>query len=218
MNYGTPIVSIVDYNLDVRQENPSLLNLNANIVNTTSSPVIVSIVNVSSAIGAVNTIGVIGYVSNLPVVKAQILSGNLNLLGGYISSLPNIQATIISTFITVSTIPATIYDGIIINGLTITLSGNSPSFTVGGGKQIDMGIVISTVTGTSVTFSFSVVALDSVLGVSYASYNTSTFTTSGVYWLTVPAGNFLGDTARVSYTVGGTSTSLTGTYVRVVVK
>jgi len=218
MNYGTPIVSIVDYNLDVRQENPSLLNLNANIVNTASSPVIVSIVNVSSAIGTVNTIGAIGYVSNLPVVKAQVLGGSLNLLGGYISSLPDIQATIISTVITVSTIPATIYDGIIINGLTITLSGNSPSFTVGGGKQIDMGIVISTVTGTSVTFSFSIVAIDSVLGVSYASYNTSTFTTSGVYWLTVPAGNFLGDTARVSYTVGGTSTSLTGTYVRVVVK
>jgi len=221
MNYGTPIVSIVDYNLDVRQENPSYLQTASIIVNNNSSPVPVNIMNFGSQ-SVINTIGVVGYVSNLPIVKAQILNGAVQLIGGYLGNISSLPPVLISSNIIVgsivSTVPYPVTDKLIINNATLTASGSSPTFWIGGGKQIDIGIVISSATGTSLSFYFSLVTIDSSLNVPYANYNTTTFTTAGIYWLTIPQGNFLGDEGFIGYSISGTSTALTGTYVRVVVK
>ncbi len=225
MNYGTPIVSIVDYNLDVRQENPSLFNGTMLLVSSASSPIYANVVNLSS-LTIINQVNAIGYVSNLPTVNAVVQGGVIQVNGGYlanISSLPPLAVSAISTTVTVNitsslnTIPNAVVDKLYNIG-TILNNGSASPFALGGAKQVDMGIVISSITGTSVAFNFSLVTVDGTLGVPYAIYNTSTFTTAGIYWMTVPQGNFLGDYAFVGYSVSGTSTALTGVWVRVVAK
>ncbi len=224
MNYGTPIVSIVDYNLDVRQDNPSLFNGTMLLVSSASSPIYANVVNLSS-LNTINQITAIGYISNLPTVNTIVQGGVIQVNGGTlasISSLPPLAISAISTPVAVNissikNIPIAIVDNLYSIGSILNAGSTSP-FALGGAKQVDLGIVISSATGTSLTFYFSLITVDGTLGVPYATYNTSTFTTAGVYWMTVPAGNFLGDYAFVGYNVSGTSTALTGVWARVVAK
>ncbi len=226
VNFGTPIVSIVDYNFDVRQENPALLNTNVFVQSSTSTPIYTEVIN----LGSLQTIQNIGYISYLPVITVgQVQGGVIAVGGGYISNisnLPPLAVTAISSVVQVlnvglvSTVPSAFYDSTIIAGRTLSGTGSTSPIFIGGAKQLDIAVVTSTAPTfvSTASLAFSVIAVESYTGIPITTYNfSSQLTSSGAIFLTLPAGTFLGDMVFLGYTANLSSVWL-NVYARVVAK
>ncbi|MEM4066502.1 MAG: hypothetical protein QXV17_06560 [Candidatus Micrarchaeaceae archaeon] len=99
VNYGTPIISIVDVNYDVRQLTPSNLLVNAYIQSSASSPVyvtgLISTIVAIGSIGTVSSVGSLGTVSSigsLGIVSSVGSLGTVSSIGslGIVSSVASI--------------------------------------------------------------------------------------------------------------------------------
>ncbi|MEM0159893.1 MAG: hypothetical protein QW393_04015 [Candidatus Micrarchaeaceae archaeon] len=156
VNYGTPIISIVDVNYDVRQPNPAYLNLNAYIQSSTSSPVYVQVVSSIATVGSISTIGTVGIVSTVGSI------GNISTLGivssvGYIGTIGTVQglSTLPSSPLYSAPAPVSTF---LISTLVEAVAYVTPYYVyIGGAKQLDIYIyaVASTLVSTA-TYSFSV--------------------------------------------------------------
>ncbi|MEM3447372.1 MAG: hypothetical protein QXP38_00610 [Nitrososphaerota archaeon] len=99
VNYGTPIISIVDVNYDVRQLTPSNLLVNAYIQSSASSPVYVTgLISTIVAIGSIGTVssvaslGTVSSVGSLGIVSSVASLGTVSSIGslGIVSSVASI--------------------------------------------------------------------------------------------------------------------------------
>ncbi|MEM3862259.1 MAG: hypothetical protein QW203_07250 [Thermoplasmatales archaeon] len=137
VNYGTPIISIVDVNYDVRQLTPSNLLMNAYIQSSASSPVYVT--GLISTIVAIGSIGMISSIGSLGTVSSIGSLGTVSTLGGIVDP---VQAILTSTLLGVVSSPFYSAPVPVSTYITSTFITNSTvlSTTVylGGSKELDV--------------------------------------------------------------------------------